>query len=210
MANLSIYDKIVQKGKLDAKKILDAGEAEARSIIQSRLKEAESMVLSDRVKFKDKQDNRFKSKVTEFEQQAKSATLATKQQCLSDVLQDALKQLSLISDEQWMTLVKQLLKKDRLIGTETIVASPKDQARFLKLFMSNSGSSGVLPLDKLNKFLGQETFQLTLSDETAPISGGFLVVGKAFDIDHSHVTLLTGIKDRFEAELAQLLFESGA
>ncbi|MGI6392805.1 MAG: V-type ATP synthase subunit E [Candidatus Izemoplasmatales bacterium] len=209
MANLSIYDKIVQKGKLDAKKIRDAGEAEADSFVQSRLKETENAILGDQVKFKEKQDNRFKSKVTEFEQQAKSATLACKQQCLTDVLQEALKKLSLISDEKWMTLVKQLLKKDRLTGTETIVASPQDQVRFRKLFTSDSNSGGALPLDKLNKFLGKGTFQLTLSDQTAPISGGFLVIGKAFDIDHSHLTLLSGIKDRYEAELAQLLFESG-
>ncbi|MDD5602161.1 MAG: V-type ATP synthase subunit E family protein [Candidatus Izemoplasmatales bacterium] len=210
MANPSIYDKIIQKGEQDAKMILESGEAQARKIYQSRLKEAETVILSDRAKFKEKQDIRFKGKVTEFEQQAKAATLAQKQQLLTSVFNQAMTKLEDISDEKWVQLVKHLLDNDHLTGTETIIAAKADHVRFKKLFASNPAVRGKIELDKLNASFADSAFKLVLSEQLAPISGGFLVVGSAFDIDHSYPTLLLSFKNQFEAELACYLFESEA
>lgn len=209
MANPSIYDRIIQKGHQDAQKILSTGEAQASGLINTLVKETEKALLSDREKFKDKQDNRLKSKITEFEQQAKSATLAKKQQLLAEVVDKALVELNQIPDDSWTRLVQHLLEADQLTGTETIVASPNDQPRFLRLFSSGKKSDEPVVLDRLNRLFAPKPFQLTLSDLLAPIAGGFFVVGNAFDIDHSYETLLLSIKDKHEAVLAECLFETG-
>lgn len=209
MANQSIYERIIEKGHQDAQKILSSGEAQASGLINTLVKETEKAILSDSEKFKDKQNNRLKSKITEFEQLAKSATLAKKQQLLTEVVDKALVELNQIPDDSWKRLVAHLLEADQLTGTETIVASPNDHTRFLRLFASGKKSDKPVLLDHLNLLFAPKPFQLTLSNRLAPIAGGFFVVGNAFDIDHSYETLLLSIKDKHEAILAECLFEAG-
>lgn len=206
MPNATIYEKIEQKGIADAEKILkDASEA-AKAALEASLAEARDRQAALGAKAAAKNASLLKTGITEAEQQAKQDLLAAKKTVLSQVRDQAAEALGNLSDADWKAFVLRILREDGLSGNETVVASPSDRQRFLRLFASSPVSRPVV-LDILNRELGGAPWNLTLAEETASVSGGFVVRGEVFDIDHSHRALMSALADRFEGELAVLLFE---
>lgn len=207
MPNVSIYEKIVQKGVEDAKKILTAGEETAQSAMKAALAEAKDRNDGLMEKTREKNAILAKTRMTEFQQQSRQELLTLKKRLMDEVLSVALKKMQSLPDPEWSAFVVRTLQKDALSGNETIVASPADRKRFVSLFAAESPKSGPVLLDRLNQALNPSGIRLTLSDKTAPVEGGFFVEGTDFDIDHSYPVLLTALKDQVESELAALLFE---
>lgn len=207
MPNATIYEKIEQKGIADAAKILkEAGEA-AQAALEASLAEARTRQSALDAKAAAKNASLLKTGITEAEQQAKQDLLAAKKALLSRVREEAAVALGGLSDADWKAFVVRTLESDGLTGRESILASPADRPRFLKLFASSPAPEGSVVLDLLNRKLGGKAWNLTLAEGAAPIPGGFLVRGEVFDVDHSHLALTAALSDRFEGELAALLFE---
>ncbi len=207
MPNATIYEKIEQKGIEDAAKILkEAGEA-AKAALEASLQEARLRQSVLDAKAAAKNASLLKTGITEAEQQAKQDLLAAKKAVLSRVREGAASALGTLTESDWKAFVVRTLEADGLTGTESSLASPADRPRFLKLFASSPASAGPVVHDHLNRELGGKAWNLTLAEGTAPIPGGFLVRGEVFDVDHSHGALTAALADRFEGDLAALLFE---
>jgi vacuolar-type H+-ATPase subunit E/Vma4 len=125
---------------------------------------------------------------------------------MDEAFQKALVALNNLDAPQWEKLVLKTLSSDELLGNETILASKRDRGLFLSRFATNPEGS-LVKLDKLDKALKGKKFDLSLSDEFAPIDGGFFVIGANFDIDHSFSAMLSSVKDQYESEIASLLFD---
>ena len=205
LANVSIYEKIENKGRQDAKKIIEAGAQKAKELKTVTIDEAKQQILASQAKLALKNAQLLKTMATEFEQAAKQNSLARKQVLIDDTFLLATNSLRSISADQWKKLVLQLLSTDALLGKETIIASKRDHALFLQVFVSDLKASPIV-LDKLNQQLNDKKFQLTLSPQIAAIDGGFLVVGTNFDVDHSYRAILTEILNHYESEIATILF----
>lgn len=203
MTNQSIYEKIKQKGEMDAKKIVEEGIKKAELASLRQIEEAKKEIAL----LQDKLDKRYaeiiKTETTRVEQQAKQNSLAKRKALIDQIFQLAHEKLMQLSNEELFKLVVSVLKKDDLNGDEEIRVSKKQIEQYKSVFQSSVSSN---TLDLLNEALKGKKWQLTLSDTPAVIDGGFIVVGKTFDIDHSYRALLREMKNQEEIALAQMLF----
>jgi vacuolar-type H+-ATPase subunit E/Vma4 len=204
---MTIYEKIENKGILDAEQILNNGLVKAKNLQEAAIAVASIQMKATLAKTIEKNEHQLKTKTTEFEQYAKQELLSRKKALLEEVLRLALAKMKLLSDSQWKAMVIKTLSGDELAGNETIIASNSDQKRFLKHFVTDQNAKFPVKLDVLNQALPGRTFHLTLSKQIASFDGGFFVDGTDFDIDHSYLTLLSTWIDRHESEIASILFD---
>jgi len=201
----TLYDKIESKGAEDAKKILQTAADKARQLKESVLKTTESE-NAERIRAAErKAADRLRTARTEASQASKRATLENRKAVLDGVFGAAEEAVAGLPDQAYADLVVRFLLRDGLSGNEVIRVAGRDHERFGRLFSSNA--DGVL--DLLAKRLKKPTFRLTLDPRPADIRGGFLVVGRDFDVDRSTRTILADLRDGLEPELAEILFSAG-
>lgn len=206
MANNSIYKKIEERGSLDAAMILKQGEAKAKALHEEILAVASREAESELQKERQRQSDLVKMKMTEIDQQAKQRTLIKKKALIDRVFNKITESLMNLDDENYKKLIVGLIGADKIVGDEALMVSKADYARFIKLFSSGKAVEGQYVLDKMSSLLKKDGCQLRLSPNPAPITGGFIISGKHFDIDHSFETLTKSLKEEHEAEIAQMLF----
>lgn len=208
VANISIYQKIENKGLEDAKNIKLAGQKKAKLMEESLISDAQKEINKMLNASLRKSEDRIKTNATDFEQAAKQRSLLKKKEIIDNVFNLAHQKLKELNDNEFRDFTIRILKSDEIKGNEIIKVSKNDFSRYLTNFSSGKLLNGFYQLDKLNGFLGPN-YQLKLSTEDAPIESGFILVGNTFDIDNSYTTILQDLKEKYEAEIAKILFEDG-
>lgn len=202
----SIYEKIEQRGKSEAEAMLLSGEEKAKAIENAMINQANKEIDKIFTDVKKINENLIMTKGTEIEQKAKQATLAKKKNIIDNVIKEANDRLKNLDDDEIKKLVVKMLLSEKINGDETLMVSKKDHAKYLSLFSSEKKSGDVV-LDKLNKLLKNNKYHLKLSKDSANIDGGFIVVGESYDVDHSYNTMLLHFKEKYEAQIACILFD---
>lgn len=206
----TIYEKIESKALKDAQEIIRLGKEKAKQIEEKIISEAKANIENSLQKVRMRGEELIKTKTTELEQTAKQRSLSRKKELITTAFKNALEELKTLDDTRFAELVRKLIVLENLKGDEVIRVNPRDYDRFLRLFSeSKKDKDGFVLLDKLNRELGEDKFRLRLSKEPAEIAGGFLVIGKAFDVDLSFETILNTLQEKHEAEIAELLFAKG-
>lgn len=204
VVNKSIYDKIIDKGSLDAFEIINLGKEKAEeikiSIINEAKAEAHKLIQNNKKANQDK----VKAKTTNFERLAKKEILFKKKELINDLFIIGKKKLKELKDIELFNLVKKYILKELITGSEIIKVSKADYGKYLSLFSSGKPTELVL-LDKLNKELGSN-YNLQLANTPANIDGGFIIVSKHFDIDLSFNSILNIIKESHETKIANILY----
>ncbi len=204
----SIYSKIEEKGKVEAKGIVEAGAVQAEALKKS-IKEGYDKeykkIIDDATR---SNADYLKTNITQIEQLAKQKALYAKKAIIDKAVASAHEKLMKISDKELSDLVVKTIAGDDIQGNETLKVSKEDYSKYLKLFASEKEGDKVV-LDVLNKKLGSK-YKLTLSKESVAIKGGFVLVGASYDVDHSFKVLLDDLKEKYESEIAELLFGNGA
>ncbi|MDY0064131.1 MAG: hypothetical protein RBS25_03480 [Bacilli bacterium] len=203
MTNHTIYERIRQKGEADAKNIVEDGIRKAELASLKQIEEAKKEIALLQDKLDKKYAEIIKTKTTQVEQLAKQTSLAKRKALIDQIFQLAHQKLLQLSDEELFQIVVTVLKKDELNGDEEIRVSKKQAEQYKRVFQTSSSGN---EMDLLNEALKGKKWQLTLSTTPAVIDGGFLVVGKTFDIDHSYRALLAEMKNQEEIALAKMLF----
>lgn len=201
----SIYSRIEEKGKKEAQEILEAGAIKASELEASILEGFEKeykKIIDETARVN---ADYLKTKVTQVEQLAKQKALQEKRLIIEKVKEKVHEQLLKINDQELFDLVVKTISLDSINGDEVIKVSTKDYQRYLKLFSTESEGS-IIVTDILNQKLGSK-YHLTLSKEPADIEGGFILVGKVYDVDHSYKVLLENLMEANESEIAKMLFE---
>lgn len=204
VAKSSIYEKIENKGAVDAKEISRIGQVRAEALKESIINAANDEASKLLAKSFEKNQDRIKTKTTEIEQIAKQKTLFKKKEIIDLIFEETHQKLLNISDDELFKLVLKLIKAENLVGDEVIKVSKVDYPRYLKLFSSQKAADEVV-LDKLNV----NNYQLKLSNQPVDINGGFIIVGTNFDIDLSYKSILQVIKENNETVIANMLFNEG-
>ena len=204
VVNKSIYDKIIDKGSLDASEIINLGKEKAEaikaSIIGEAKAEADKLINANKKSNQDK----VKAKTTNFERLAKKEILFKKKELIDELFVVGLKKLKELKDIELFNLVKKYISLESITGSEIIKVSKADYGKYLSLFSSGKPTDLVL-LDKLNKELGPN-YNLKLTNTPANIDGGFIIVGEHFDIDLSFNSILNIIKEDHETKIANILY----
>ncbi|HNZ50607.1 MAG TPA: V-type ATP synthase subunit E [Bacilli bacterium] len=206
LGNSSIYQKIEAKGSLDAEKIIKAGEAKAQAMRDEILAVATKEIETMLEKAKQRGQDLVKMKLTEQEQTTRQRTLARKKALIDEVFDQVLANLLALKDEDLVKQTVGLINQETIAGNEIMMVSASDYDRYRRLFASKTATDNLCLLDKLNKALAHPQAQLKLSSVPANIKGGFILSGKAFDIDLSFETNIKTLKESYEIEIAEILF----
>ena len=209
MANNSVYEKIELKGSLDANEIIRLGEEQAKTIEENLLTSATQEIQKILLDKEAKNQEKIRTKTTEFRQDAQQNYLRTKQELISNVFLKIKERMKIMSDENLYKLVVSMIKNEIMVGNEIIKVSPNDYSRYLKLFSSAKSAEEYILLDKLNVSLQDKKYSLKLAKESIDIDGGFVIVGKNYDIDNSFEAIVNQLKEKYETEVAKILFTGG-
>lgn len=199
MANGSVYDKIIALGKEDAENIIKEGQDKANSITEQIINltnEKIEQMISDA---KSKNEDKIKTKLAALEQNKKQVILANQKRIIKETFNKVLEQLCKMNDNELESFVKSYLEKSGLKEDIVIKVSKKEYDKYIKLFSSNNSNV----LDKLSKEYG---YNVNLSNESANISGGFIIEGSYFDIDNSYEVILEDLSNSLETKVAEMLF----
>ena len=152
--------------------------------------------------------------------------LAAKQEVLAEAFELALEKLCTMPEQEYVALLTKLALEASSTGREQLIFSPQDRSRVGKQVVVAANEAlvkGVAPElpeaiteSKVGAFLGKVvnttaamvtgTGLLTLSEETRPIKGGFIMVDGDIEVNCAFETLVRLQREKLEKQVAQVLF----
>lgn len=195
-------DRIVKKVLEEAQQKADAIKADTQE--KARLLEEEAKQKADRRreqileqarKSAEEQKRRI---IGMAELESRKDMLTAKQDLISNVFEQALKQLSSLDDQSYIKVFRSLLLENVETGAEMVFCSAKDKDRIPSSFWQEVNED----LSKQGK-----KGNLKLAEETRNISGGFILQSKGAEINCSFEALLEMYRDELEPEVAAVLFQ---
>ena len=172
-------------------------------------------------------DERLERLKSAAQMETRKLALGAKQEVLGEAFDLALEKLCSLPDPEYIELLTRLAVEASSTGREQLVFSPKDRARIGKQVVVAANDTlvkGVAPElpdsitdTKVGAFLGKVvnsttamvtgTGMLTLSEETRPIKGGFIMVDGDVEINCAFETLVRLQREKLEKDVANLLFD---
>ena len=153
--------------------------------------------------------------------------LAAKQEMIGKAFDRALEKLLTLPREEYVELLASLCAKAAVTGREEVVFSPEDSVKVGKQVVARANemlakevapklppewtesAAGAL-LDKVvttGSALLAGTGMLTLSEETRPIRGGFILCAEGVEVNCAFDTLVRLARPEMEQQVARILFE---
>ena len=161
-------------------------------------------------------------------QMERKLELAARQEVLTEAFDQALERLCTLPDEEYIQLLTALVLRAVTTGREQLIFSQKDRSRIGKAVVVAANEALVkevapelpdsLTDSKVGAFLGKMvnsataqitgTGLLTLSEETRPIRGGFILVDGPVEVNCSFEAMLRLQREKLEKPAAEILFGS--
>ena len=189
-------EKITAKILADARGEADRLRAETDRKVAELHARAESQAAQESAAILAKGERAAKERLERLSSAAAMETrkleLAAKQEVLGQAFQLALDDLCALPEEQYIALLTALLKKASSTGREEVIFSPKDR--------ENLGQKAV---DAANTAIPA---QLTLSAQTRPMDGGFILSDGDVELNCTFETLVRLQREKLEKAVVQVLF----
>ena len=171
-------------------------------------------------------DERLERLKSAAQMETRKLALGAKQEVLGEAFDLALEKLCTLPDGEYIELLTRLAVEASSTGREQLVFSTEDRARIGKQVVVAANDTlvkGVAPElpnsitdTKVGALLGKVvnstaaivtgTGMLTLSEETRPIKGGFIMVDGDVEINCAFETLVRLQREKLEKDVANLLF----
>ena len=200
----TIYDKIIDKGKEDAKVILADGLKKLEQLKLEKIEEAKNKQKDELKKQETLNQSKKQAALINARREAKKEEIKLKQALLKETVSDAVAKLDNLKQNELFDFVLKLVKEDNLSGKEVIYVNKKDYSKYLATFSSKK-EGDLVELDKLNNALGKK-YELKLSNKAMNLDGGFYIVSEKYDINHSYSALVDNLLAKLEADLNKILF----
>ncbi|HPU00421.1 MAG: hypothetical protein GX890_07080 [Firmicutes bacterium] len=133
--------------------------------------------------------------------EARKEKLAAKQELIAQAFQQALEELCALDDENYSSLLREMLLAAAESGTEKVLLSERDRARLPERFWAELNEA-LLKAGKKG--------ELAPAEETREIKGGFILHSGGVEINCSFEALLEAQRNELEPELAAILFDEKA
>ena len=192
-----IRQKILNDAQAEARKIMEGAEAEARGIRQEAQARADSIASDYKARARADADEHIRRQLSLRELEARKAILAEKWAVIEEVFDKALASLRERDRQSGYGLTMELLLKAVETGNEEIIMAPEDRQAIDKSFIENLNAN----LRKAGK-----RGEVSLSEETRDIRGGFILRRGRTETNSSFDTLLAMLRDEVETEIAEILF----
>ena len=164
--------------------------------------------------------------ISAAQMEGRKMSLAAKQEVLGEAFDLALEKLCTMPEQEYVALLTKLALEASSTGREQLIFSPQDRSRVGKQVVVAANEAlvkGVAPElpeaiteSKVGAFLGKVvnttaamvtgTGLLTLSEETRPIKGGFIMVDGDIEVNCAFETLVRLQREKLEKEVAGVLF----
>lgn len=200
----TIYDKIIDKGKEDAKVILADGLKKLEQLKLEQIEEAKNKQKDELKKQEALNQSKKQAALINARREAKKSEIKLKQALLKETVKEAVAKLDNLKQNELFDFVLKLVKEDDLSGKEIIYVNKKDYSKYLAT-LSSKKEGDLVELDKLNNALGKK-FELRLSNKPKDLDGGFYIVSEKYDINHSYSALVDNLLAKLEADLNKILF----
>jgi V/A-type H+-transporting ATPase subunit E len=143
-------------------------------------------------------EERGKRLVSAAQMEAGKMTLAAKQEALNEAFDLALQKLLKLPEEDYVSLLANLIVKASTTGGEQVILNQTDRARY-----------GVKACMKANELLEQsgKVGNITLSEQTRPIQGGLLLSSGAVEVNCAFETLVRLVRSDLTQEVSHALFD---
>ena len=153
--------------------------------------------------------------------------LAAKQEVVGEAFEMAVEKLCNLPDKELIALLTELAVEASTTGREALIFSVKDRARIGKqvVIAANEllvkkaapGLPDSYADNKVGAFLGKVvnttaavvtgTGQMTLSEQTRPMRGGFIMADEDVEVNCTFETLVRMEREKLEREVANILFK---
>lgn len=189
-------EKITQRIEADAQleidRILGDAKAEAEAAAARWQAQADAEASELAAKNEKTAAEREERLVSAAQMEARKVRLAAKQEMVEKAYIRALEKLRSMPLEQYVAVLADLLVQASSTGTEEAVFSPEDRER-----------AGKAAVEKANQASGKK---LTLSQETSPIQGGFILRSGNVEVNCTFDTLVRLQKAETAGAVAKKLF----
>ncbi|MGM9899432.1 MAG: V-type ATP synthase subunit E [Bacilli bacterium] len=201
---LSVYNKIIEKAEAEALVIKENGNKKIKQITEQVIEETKTKINELLKNAEAKNKDLIKTKTAELEQALKQQVLAKQKEIIKSTFKVALDRLLSLNDDDLKSIVVNYLKKVDVEESITIKVNEHDFAKYQNLFSSQHNSN----LDLLAHLIDKENIAITLSNDSACIAGGFIVIGKYYDVDYSFESILDNLEEQLITEVSSMLFKS--
>ena len=224
-------EKITARIQADAQKELEERKAQIQAQVQAIQSEAQAQAEKERAELlargRKAADERLERLKSAAQMERRKLELAAKQEVVSQAFDKAMDNLCSLPDEAYIQLLTALVLKAVRTGREQLIFSQKDRTRVGKQVVAAANEklakavSPELPesladskagaiLDKVvsgASALLAGTGMLTLSEETRPLRGGFILSDGDVEVNCAFETLVRLQRGEISGEVAKVLFD---
>ena len=219
-----ITQRIGADTQAEIDRILADANAQAQAISEKFRAQAQAedrMLLARSEKAAAEREERL---VSAAQMEARKTLLAAKQEMVELAYRRAMEKLRSLTKEQYTELLSAMLAEAATTGREEVIFSPEDRAGVGKAAVARANEllarasapdlllgDGMLA-DLVNKVaagvsaLAQGTAMLTVSEETRPMDGGFILRDGRIEVNCTFGALIQTERERTAGAVAKLLF----
>lgn len=221
-----ITAKIVQDAQAEIARMNQETDEKVRSIGEAAQAQADKETADALARGQRAAQERLERLKSAAKMEQRKLELAARQEMLAQAFELALEKLCSLPEEEYVQLLTRLVLEASTTGKEQLVFSPQDRARVGKQVVVAANEAMVKQVapelpdaisdTKVGAFLGKVvnsttamvtgTGMLTLSEETRPMKGGFVLVDGDVEVNCSFETLVRLQREKLEKEVDQVLF----
>ncbi len=225
-----ITAKIVQDAQAEIARMNQETDEKVRSIAEAAQAQADKETADTLARGQRAAQERLERLKSAAKMEQRKLELAARQEMLAQAFELALEKLCSLPEEEYVQLLTRLVLEASTTGKEQLVFSPQDRARVGKQVVVAANEAMVKQVapelpdaitdTKVGAFLGKVvnsttamvtgTGMLTLSEETRPMKGGFVLVDGDVEVNCAFETLVRLQREKLEKEVDQVLFPEPA
>lgn len=192
-----IKEKILQDCESTVSSILEAAKKQAEAVInKAQLQADEKAELIGKKAINDSFEKvRIANSMAELEM--RKSKLLTKQNIIDEVFGKVLDRLSSLDGAEYENVIFSMLLSAIETGDEEVVLSGNRKSKMSEGFINNVNQSLIS---------AGKTGNVRLSEKTANIAGGFILINKGVEVNNSFEALIRLYRDEIEPKVAQMLF----
>ncbi|HHY71502.1 MAG TPA: V-type ATP synthase subunit E [Thermoanaerobacterales bacterium] len=193
-----IKERILEEAREEKQKLVDDAKTQARDIKAKYEHKAKEM-LNDILDKAGKAAEEKKRRILSMAQlENRKALLQAKQQIIDEVFEKAKAKLAKMPDEEYLSLITDMLQKSVITGNEEVVISEHDKNRISPDFLA-----------KVNETLKSSGRQgnLKISKTPRQMIGGFTLKSEALEVNNTFDSLINMEREELETQIAKILFE---
>lgn len=203
---MSIYDKIINKGRAESDSIRQDAERESKAIEHTIVAEAEREAALLLAKADESKTTSIAQAEALSELEKRQSVAALKNKSIDEIFNAVLDHFKSLKDSDLLSFVVKQIQDEKIQGDEMMRVNARDYERY-RLALSSQDLAHNVVLDRLNKALGKD-YHLVLEDVSSNEEEGFLLLGDTYDLNFSVKPILDRLRKRKEKELFASLFEN--